>query len=49
MPTIISLTILLLIMLVGLIQLRRHDGPSCGLISLLWKQVRWRFSLTVVL
>ncbi len=41
--------VLLLIMVVGLFILRRHDGGMFGLTGLLWKQVLWRFSLAVVL
>ncbi|KAN0104003.1 hypothetical protein V8E52_011433, partial [Russula decolorans] len=37
-PTIISNLFLLLIMLVGLLILRRHDGGRFGLSRLLWKQ-----------
>ncbi|KAN0103995.1 hypothetical protein V8E52_011425 [Russula decolorans] len=48
-PTIISNLVLLLIMLVGLIILRRHDGGRFGLSRVLWKQVWWRFSLAIVL
>ncbi len=40
--------ILLLIMFVGLLRLRRHGGGTFGLARLLWKQVRWLFSLIVV-
>jgi hypothetical protein len=42
-------TALLLIMLVGLLILRRHDGGKFGLTRLLWKQVWWRISMAVVL
>jgi hypothetical protein len=41
--------VLLLIMLIGLLILRRQDGGSFGLSHLLWKQVWWRLSLAVVL
>jgi hypothetical protein len=41
--------ILLLIVLVGLLILRRHDGGKFGLSQFLWKQVRWQFSLASVL
>jgi hypothetical protein len=34
--------ILLLIMLVGLLILRRHHDGTVGLTHLLWKQVWWR-------
>ncbi|KAF8473059.1 hypothetical protein DFH94DRAFT_149353 [Russula ochroleuca] len=37
-PTILSHTVLLLIMLVGLLKLRRRDGGTFGLVRLLWKQ-----------
>ena len=39
---------LLLIVLVGLFVLRRNVGGAFGLARLLWKQVRWRFSLALV-
>jgi hypothetical protein len=43
-------TILLLIMLAGLLRLRRPGGGSHMLWDLLWKQVgHWRFSLAVLL
>ncbi|KAF8494704.1 hypothetical protein F5888DRAFT_1716169, partial [Russula emetica] len=48
LPAIISNLVLLLIMLVGLFILRRHDGGTFGLSRVLWKQVCWRFSLAVV-
>ena len=32
-------------MLIGLLILRRHGGGTFGLSRVLWKQVRWRFSL----
>jgi len=38
LPTMIANTVLLLIMLVGLLKLRPHDGGTLGLTSLLWKQ-----------
>ena len=38
---------LLLVMLVGLIRLRRR-GSTFGLAQVLWKQVRLRFLLAVV-
>ena len=41
--------ILLLIMLVGLLRLRRHGGNTFGLTHFLWKQVRWLFSLIAVI
>ena len=34
--------ILLLFVLAGLLVMRRHDGVTYGLASLLWKQVRCR-------
>ncbi|KAF8494728.1 hypothetical protein F5888DRAFT_1805461 [Russula emetica] len=37
-PAIISNLVLLLIMLVGLLNLRRHDGVTFGLSRVLWKQ-----------
>jgi len=40
---------LLLIMFVGLLHLRRHGSCAFGLTHLLWKQVWWRLSLTLVL
>jgi len=39
---------LLLIMLVGLLHLRRHRSGAFGVTHLLWKQVWWRLSLTQV-
>jgi len=33
--------VLLLIMLVGLLHLRRHGGGTFGVTHLLWKQVWW--------
>jgi hypothetical protein len=43
-PTFIAMTvtdtILLLIMLIGLLRLRRVDGGTFGLAHFLWKQVR---------
>ncbi len=47
-PTIVSNMVLLLIMLAGLLILRRNDGGRFGLSLLLWKQV-WRFSLPLVI
>jgi hypothetical protein len=46
-PAIIADIVLLLIILAGLLTLRRRGGGT--LASLLWKQVRWRFSLAEVL
>jgi hypothetical protein len=40
--------LLLLIMLAGLLRLRRSGGDSFELGRLLWKQVEWRFSLAVM-
>jgi hypothetical protein len=40
--------VLLLIMLVGLIILRRHDRGKLGLTHLLWKQV-WRLAVFFLL
>jgi hypothetical protein len=46
----VSDTILLLIMLAGLLRLRRGGRGAYELWHLLWKQVGyWRFSLTVLL
>jgi hypothetical protein len=39
---------LLLIVLAGLFVLRRNGGSTFGLARLLWRQVRWRFSPTLV-
>lgn len=40
---------LLLILLIGLLRLRRRGGRTFGLNNLLWKQVWWQFSVTVAL
>jgi hypothetical protein len=47
--TIFADLILILIMLVGLILLRRRGGCMFGLTPILWRQVWWRFRLPVVL
>ena len=39
---------LLVIILAGLLVLRRNGGGTFGLSRLLWRQVRWRFSLALV-
>ena len=39
---------LILIMLVGLLRLRRHGGGWLDLGHLLWKQVRWQYNLRTV-
>jgi hypothetical protein len=39
-PTIFADLVLLLIMLVGLLLLRRHGGGMLGLTPILWRQVR---------
>jgi hypothetical protein len=41
--------ILLLIMIVGLLRLRFHGGGTFGLARLLLKQVRWLFTVVVVM
>jgi hypothetical protein len=52
-PSLIALfttdALLLLIMLAGLLRLRRHGGDTFELGHLLWKQVGWQFSLAVML
>ena len=40
--------VLLLIMLVGLLRLRRHGGGTFGVTHLLWKQVWWQLSPQVL-
>jgi hypothetical protein len=40
---------LLLMMLVGLLRLRNHDGGTFGLVQVLWKQVCLRYSLAIVI
>ena len=48
-PTIFVDLVLILIMLVGLLLLRRHGGGMFGLTPILWRQVRWRFCLAAIL
>ena len=48
-PTIFADLALILIMLVGLLRLRRHGSGMFGLTPILWRQVRWRFCLAVIL
>jgi hypothetical protein len=48
-PTIFADLALILIMLVGLLLLRRHGGGMFGLTPILWRQVWWRFCLAVIL
>jgi hypothetical protein len=45
-PTIVADMALNLIIFAGLFVLRRNGGAAFGLSRLLWRQVRWRFSLT---
>jgi hypothetical protein len=40
--------VLLLIIFASLFVLRRNGGGTFGLTGLLWRQVRWRFSLDLV-
>ena len=40
---------LLLIMLIGLLRMRFEAGGALSLGRILWKQVRWQFSLLVIL
>jgi len=40
--------ILLVIMLIGLLRLRRRSAGTCAIGLLLWKQVRLQWSCTVV-
>jgi hypothetical protein len=47
-PTIFADLVLILIMLVGLLLLRRHGGGTFGLTPILWRQVWWRFCLAVI-
>ena len=48
-PTIFVDLVLILIMLVGLLLMRRHGGGTLGLTPILWRQVWWRFYLAVIL
>jgi hypothetical protein len=48
-PMIFANLALILIMLVGLLLLRRHGGGMFGLTPILWRQVWWRFYLAVIL
>jgi hypothetical protein len=48
-PTIFADLTLILIMLVGLLLLRRHGGGTFGLTPILWRQVWWRFCPAVIL
>jgi hypothetical protein len=48
-PAIFADLVLILIMLVGLLLLRRHGGGTFGLTPVLWRQVWWRFCLAVIL
>ena len=47
-PTIVADMALLLIILAGLFVLRRNGGGTFGLARLVWRQVKWRFSLALV-
>lgn len=47
-PTIVADIALLLIILAGLLVLRRNGGGEFGLTRLLWRQVRWQISQAVV-
>jgi hypothetical protein len=47
-PAIVADMALLLIILAGLFVLRRNGGGTFGLARLLWRQVRWRFSLALI-
>lgn len=48
-PTIFADISLVLIMLIGLLLLRRHGGGMFGLTPILWRQVRWLFCRAVIL
>jgi len=48
-PTIFADLALILIMLFGLLLLRRHGGGIYGLTPILWRQVWLRFCLAVIL
>jgi hypothetical protein len=48
-PTIFADLSLILIMLVGLLLLRRHGGGMFGLTPILWRQVWWSFCLAAIL
>jgi hypothetical protein len=47
-PTIFANLALILIMLVGLLLLRRQGGGMFGLTPILWRQVWWRFCPAVI-
>ena len=48
LPSIVADLALLLIIFAGLFVLRRNGGATFGLTRLIWRQVRWRFSLVLV-